>query len=162
MMIMKRGKIVGKAFNNLLFHHHHNWAANSFHHHPHCLSSPTPSSDEYEFSCTTTPQYPLSLFSPNKQHKKKNDHGEYTTNIDMNHHDDMIINNASVIKALEMLTSTNASPALPKFGKSPTVKQLRITDSPFPLSNGEGDGYKVDEAAEKFIMRFYNDLRRQN
>ena len=40
------------------------------------------------------------------------------------------------------------------------VRQLRITDSPFPLSNGEEDS--VDEAAEKFIMKFYKELRREN
>lgn len=59
-----------------------------------------------------------------------------------------------------MLTSVNASPALLGSGKSPMVKQLRITDSPFSVSNGDEDG-EVDEAAEKFIMRFYNGLRRE-
>ncbi|GJS54471.1 ARID DNA-binding domain-containing protein [Tanacetum coccineum] len=45
---------------------------------------------------------------------------------------------------------------------SPMVKELRITDSPFALNNGDEDGDQVDEAAEKFIMRFYNSLRGQN
>ncbi|GJS21642.1 hypothetical protein Tco_0450274 [Tanacetum coccineum] len=65
-------------------------------------------------------------------------------------------------QALEILKSATASPALSRFGKSPMIKELRITDSPFPLSNGDEDGDQVDEAAEKFIMRFYNSLREEN
>ncbi|KAF5957067.1 hypothetical protein HYC85_004292 [Camellia sinensis] len=33
----------------------------------------------------------------------------------------------------DMLYSELSSPALPGFGPSPMVRQLRITDSPFPL-----------------------------
>ncbi|KAF2285227.1 hypothetical protein GH714_039053 [Hevea brasiliensis] len=53
-----------------------------------------------------------------------------------------------------------ASPmVLPGFGKSPIVRQLRITDSPFPLKD-EGDS-QVDKAAEEFIKKFYKDLKLQ-
>nr|XP_043635936.1 uncharacterized protein LOC122607082 [Erigeron canadensis] len=156
--MMKCGKIAGKALNNLLFHHHHNWAANTFHHrdsNSHHLSFPnSPPSTEYDqFSCTTTPKYPLSLFSTNKKKQKHVIEGI----------DDMVLD-LEVIKALEMLTSVTSSPlVLPGFRKSPMVRQLRITDSPFPLSNGDQeDGNKVDEDAEKFIIRFYNGLSRQN
>nr|GEW29070.1 hypothetical protein [Tanacetum cinerariifolium] len=61
---------------------------------------------------------------------------------------------------MEMIHSENVSPALPGFGRSPMVRQLRVTDSPFPLSNVDEDSH-VDDAAEEFINRFYNDLRRQ-
>ncbi|KAI3737657.1 hypothetical protein L2E82_27666 [Cichorium intybus] len=160
-MMIKRGKLAGKALHNLLFHHHHNWAASTFHRHSHPLFFPTPSPDEYEFSCKDTPPYPLSLFSIHKKHQNKHHHlATPHTPPPPDVSDDIIID-AAVMKALEMLTSTTASPALPGFGKSPMVKQLRITDSPFPLSNGDEDGH-VDDAAERFIMRFYNDLRRQN
>lgn len=151
-MMIKRGKIVGKALNNLLFHHHHNWATSTF---------SIPPLTEYEFSCTTTPQ---SLFSTHKKQQNKH-YKRYTPNAPRGIDDkDEIMINATVIRALEMLTSATASPG---FGKSPMVKQLRITDSPFPLSGREDededeDGNLVDEAADKFIMRFYNDLRRQN
>nr|GMC49967.1 AF211533_1 Avr9/Cf-9 rapidly elicited protein 146 [Ipomoea batatas] len=66
----------------------------------------------------------------------------------------------SFMKALEMhvLQSETASPALPGFGRTPLVRQLRVTDSPFPLREGEADCH-VDEAAEEFISRFYNGLR---
>ncbi|XP_076925702.1 uncharacterized protein LOC143588631 [Bidens hawaiensis] len=81
------------------------------------------------------------------QNYKKSSHNK-SVNINENH--DQIFVDPSVIKALEMLTTA-----------SPVVRKLRVTDSPFPFSNGEDDGY-VDEAAEKFIMKFYNNLRRES
>lgn len=68
--------------------------------------------------------------------------------------------NAAVLKALEMIQSETASPALPGFGRTPMVRQLRVTDSPFPLRDVEGNSH-VDEKADEFISRFYRDLRRE-
>lgn len=52
--------------------------------------------------------------------------------------------------------------------KSPFVRQLRVTDSPFPLKDGKGNNkeeeeedIKVSKAAEEFIQRFYRNLRMQ-
>ncbi|GJV80879.1 hypothetical protein Tco_1516749 [Tanacetum coccineum] len=132
-MMIKRGKIASKSLHKLLFHHHHNWVVATLPRH----LPPPPSDDENEFSCTATPQ---------NQNK-------------LNYHLDA---NDVIVKALEILKNTTASPALSRFGKSPVVKELRITDSPFALNNGDEDGDQVDEAAEKFIMRFYNSLRGQN
>ncbi|KAI3521538.1 hypothetical protein L1887_11009 [Cichorium endivia] len=161
-LMMKRGKIAGKALQNLMFHHHRNWSSSTFNRRSHDspnFTFPPPETDDYEFSCTTSPAYPLSLPSTNRKHHYKK--ASQKKSAAENNHDDIIID-AALVKALhEMLTSATASPALPGFGKSPMVRQLRITDSPFPLSNGDEDSY-VDEAAEKFIMKFYNDLRRQS
>ncbi|KAE8655675.1 Casein kinase I protein isoform 1 [Hibiscus syriacus] len=83
------------------------------------------------------------------------------------HEDDDI---ATVKAVIEMLNDNSnvggavvaASPMLPGFGQTPLVRQLRITDSPFPLRDaGEGNG-TVDKAAEEFIKRFYEDLKLQN
>ncbi|GER45008.1 Avr9/Cf-9 rapidly elicited protein 146 [Striga asiatica] len=63
--------------------------------------------------------------------------------------------------AVVMAASAAASPALPGFGRSPLVRRLRVTDSPFPLRDVE-ESCHVDEAAEEFIMKFYRDLRHQN
>ncbi|XP_076945588.1 uncharacterized protein LOC143616724 [Bidens hawaiensis] len=131
-MMIKRGKIAGKSLHSLLFHHHHNWAATTFNRHPQHL--PSSSSDEYEFT-----------------------HKHYHHD-DNNNNNNMYIN-IKVMKALEdMITSATSSPGI---AKSPMVKQIRITDSPYPLTNGDDDG-KVDEDAEKFILRFYNGLKREN
>ncbi|MFS8000116.1 hypothetical protein Hanom_Chr12g01174591 [Helianthus anomalus] len=141
-MMIKRGKIVRKALQHLMFHHHNN---STNHHSP---------PGEHEFSCGNSPStnnHKFSLFSFHKKHhnNSSNQHGE---DVDIN---------VAVMKAMEMIHSETASPALPGFGRSPMVRQLRVTDSPFPLSSVDEDCH-VDEAAEEFISRFYNDLRRQN
>ncbi|PWA89801.1 hypothetical protein CTI12_AA106270 [Artemisia annua] len=116
-MMIKRGKITGK-----------------------------PTSSSYEFSCNSTPPYPLSIFSSHKKNKNKRQHlTNYNPPLVVNDCDDIVINSA-VLKALNMVTNTS---------------RMRITDSPMPVTNGGEDGH-VDEAAEKFIRRFYNDLRREN
>ncbi|GKD51346.1 retrovirus-related pol polyprotein from transposon TNT 1-94 [Tanacetum coccineum] len=107
---------------------------------------PTSSSNEYEFSCNNTPPYPLSLFSSHKKNRNKRKHlTNYNPPLAVNDFDGIIIN-SSVLKALDMVTNTSP---------------IRTKDSPMPVTNGGEDGY-VDEAAEKFIRRFYNDLRREN
>ncbi|KAL3511748.1 hypothetical protein ACH5RR_024465 [Cinchona calisaya] len=161
-LMMKRGKIAGKAIQNLMFHHGHNWytsfAASTAGHRPsqdknhHHLPFSPSTSEYYEFSCSNSPAYPSFLHLPFHLNKRKHNRAPPAE-------DDMAMN--AVMKALEMLHSETASPALPGFGKSPMVRQLRITDSPFPLRDVEGDSH-VDEAAEEFISKFYKNLRRQN
>ncbi|KAL8230346.1 hypothetical protein R6Q57_000124 [Mikania cordata] len=141
--MMKRAKIAGKALQNLLFNHHHHWAEFAVNR-PSPHLSPPPGDDQ--FSCTTSPSFSLFPFQ-NKHHSGNQTH-------------DVKAFNAAVMKAMEMIHSETASPALQGFGRSPVVRQLRITDSPFPLSTGDEDNH-VDEAAERFINRFYCDLRRQ-
>lgn len=58
--------------------------------------------------------------------------------------------------------TVEASPALPGFGKSPMVRQLRVTDSPFPLRDTDTTDNQVDKAAEEFIKRFYMELRKED
>ncbi|KAL6585072.1 hypothetical protein OROMI_004361 [Orobanche minor] len=154
-MIMKRGKLAGKAVIHslMMFHHHH-------HHHHHSsscrrsrerrLSFPTVPLNEYEFSCSNSPAFFRLPFQLNKRSK----HSHAPPHID----------GELAASALEMIiSSAPASPDLPGFGPTPMVRQLRITDSPFPWRDVEEAGdCHVDEAAEEFIVRFYKDLRRQN
>ncbi|KAL3366430.1 hypothetical protein AABB24_011220 [Solanum stoloniferum] len=140
-LLMKRGKIAGKAaFQNLMFQGHNNNINEST------------SKEYYEFSCSNSPAFHL----PFHLNKRINKHNQ-------TEHDDVSMMNAAVLKALEMLQSETASPALPGFGRTPTVRQLRITDSPFPLREADnGDMIShVDEKADEFISRFYRDLRRE-
>ncbi|CAA2985434.1 Hypothetical predicted protein [Olea europaea subsp. europaea] len=153
-VMMKRGKIAGKAIQNLMFHQ---WSAASGRRpHNRNLSFPV-SVTEYEFSCSNSPAYP-NFHIPFSLNKLKH-------SIHRRVHAPPMANDFAtaneLVKALEMLHSEAASPALPGFGKSPMVRQLRITDSPFPLRDTEEDNH-VDEAAEKFIMKFYKDLKKQN
>lgn len=69
----------------------------------------------------------------------------------LNNHD----HTAAPVEASPLVT-------LPGFGRSPMVRQLRVTDSPFPLKD-DGDAHSglVDKAAEEFIKNFYKDLTLQ-
>ncbi|PHT79379.1 hypothetical protein T459_17431 [Capsicum annuum] len=149
-LLVKRGKIAGKtAIQNLMLHDHNN--NNTQGHH-------SSFKEFYEFSCSNSPAFHLP-FHLNKRNNKHSYHA-----VPAIEHDDVIMINAAVFKALEMLQSETASPALPGFGRTPTVRQLRITDSPFPLRDeaDEGDMMShVDEKADEFISRFYRDLRRE-
>lgn len=145
-IMMKRGKLAGKSFRNLMFHHHHRhqFSAADLQYAATAAANP----DEYEFSCSNTPLYRPNLFSKRKPH----------------HFDD----EEEVNKVLElMVMSSNndmaASPALPWLGsgRSPMTRQLRITDSPFPLQNDPNENRRVDQAAEDFINKFYSQLKRQ-
>lgn len=178
-MMLKRGKIAGKAFGNLMFHHHHPdiagvHSSNSTSSSTACPIGPL----EYEFSCSNSP---ANAHHPNDFHHfftsfhlRKHRKGTGGLNnffgcahLPQTHDDDP--NPFQLERAvLEFLNSYNAdltpvveaSPMLPGFGQTPLVRQLRITDSPFPLKNEDEDNY-VDKAAEEFIERFYKELRRQ-
>ncbi|XP_020228493.1 uncharacterized protein LOC109809566 [Cajanus cajan] len=146
LMLKRRTKIAGKAIANLMFHH----AAASHHH----FSAPR----EYEFSCSNTPH--------NSFQGKRHRHFFACVHAPPTHDDDAVTVNA--MKAvLEMLNNNNdvtAASPLPGFGRSPAVvRQLRVTDSPFPLRESDGDGdQQVDKKAEEFIKRFYKDLKKQD
>ncbi|GKB39493.1 hypothetical protein Tco_0884435 [Tanacetum coccineum] len=122
---------------------------------------PTSPCSEYEFSCRNTPRHPLALFSSHKKHKNSRHHlATSDPPLAIDYSDDIVINDA-VLKALDILKSaTMTSPPLLEFG-SPLDEKMMITDSPYLVTNcGEDDS--VDEAAEEFIRRFYNDRRREN
>ncbi|MBA0628063.1 hypothetical protein Godav_022843, partial [Gossypium davidsonii] len=146
-MVLKRGKIAGaKAIGNLMFHHHHRQVS------PKCSMDVSTAAvakaavqDYYHhfFGCAHAPP---------------------------THEDDMVTMNAVKV-VLEMLNNNDntmmeatvaASPMLPGFGQTPLARQLRITDSPFPLRDVDEDNGYVDKAAEDFINRFYKDLRQQD
>ncbi|XP_055819815.1 uncharacterized protein LOC129888811 [Solanum dulcamara] len=166
-LIMKRGKIASKAaIQNLMFHYMtHQW---SFAVDKNLPFSPPHNNNEYEFSCSNTPNFQLPSFNFNKRNKNKylfSQSQTYDNNMSAiaTHEDDVIVVNAAVMKALEMIhESETASPGanyLPGFGRTPLVRQLRVTDSPFPLNTEEDS--RVDEAAEAFISKFYRNLRWQ-
>ncbi|KAK9666067.1 hypothetical protein RND81_14G157800 [Saponaria officinalis] len=153
-LVMKRSKIAGKALQNLMFHHHN-------HHHESIskvgLDDQSKPQGEYEFSCSNTPLYRHYFTNKrSKNHHNKNYSIEDMKNIeDVNNvFDMMMLNSSDEIVA--------ASPVL-GLGFNPTVRQLRVTDSPFPLQSGEnnnGDKH-VDEAADEFIKKFYSQLKQQ-
>ncbi|CAI9767170.1 unnamed protein product [Fraxinus pennsylvanica] len=140
-IIFKRWKIAGKAIQNLMFHHSHHRSTTGH------RGSPLDSPIEYEFSCSNSPAYP-NIHLPFHLNKRKHNHHRAPFSPAAMEEDYATMNAA--VRTLEMLNSAAASPALPGFGKSGMVRQLRITDSPFPLRDADADNH-VDEAAEEFI-----------
>ncbi|KAH0448982.1 hypothetical protein IEQ34_022782 [Dendrobium chrysotoxum] len=142
-LLRKRGKIAGKALGNLLmaFHHHH-------HHSPINLK-------EVEFSCSNTPSSAYNYFHAitkrkNRRHCHHNDFDsfdatEFAMAFQMMNMED-----------LDAVSSTLPTP-------SPMmVRQLRITDSPFPMNENEvRDAGRINEEADKFIKKFYEQLLMQ-
>ncbi|KAF8393429.1 hypothetical protein HHK36_021673 [Tetracentron sinense] len=152
-LMMKRGKIAGKAIGNLMFHHHSTFSCRPNDAH---LSFVSPR--EYEFSCSNSPAFPFHLSKRKNHHWYSHSHSHHHTHHATTH-DDL----TAVRKVLEMLNNdvTEASPiTVPGFGRSPMVRQLRITDSPFPLRDADEDSH-VDKEAGEFIERFYKNLKLQ-
>ncbi|KAL2927823.1 WD repeat-containing protein 75 [Bienertia sinuspersici] len=174
-MVFKRGnELAGKAISGIAFHH------NSFICKPNnpnnLFISPK---KEYEFSCSNSPELgPFQLMMA-QQKKARTKHSLRRHKYQLE--DPTTV--AAVQRVLEMLNANEgptASPlvvngqghycsSLPGFGygKSPLSRQLRVTDSPFPLKDGkrnkeeeEEDG-KVNKAADEFIKKFYKNLMNQ-
>ncbi|AES67936.1 hypothetical protein MtrunA17_Chr2g0331101 [Medicago truncatula] len=163
MMLKRRSKLAGKAIANLMFHHHshHSSSSSRSHDSRHQFTA----SREYEFSCSNTPHH---FFPIGKRHRSNNhNHNNFFTCAHTPPTQDDDVATMSAMKAvLEMLNNdqaiVEASPALPGFGRSPMVRQLRVTDSPFPLREDDEKDNQVDKAAEDFINRFYSQLRKQD
>ncbi|XP_062233937.1 uncharacterized protein LOC133931147 [Phragmites australis] len=143
---------------------------------------------EVEFSCSNTPSYPSLHLIPTGKHRRRNNRRSHRGangaepgwyNYDVAHIAMVfeILNNneqppggggddasASVEQPSPLAMLATPSPALwASFGRTPAhVRQLRITDSPFPLrDDAAGDGRQVDQEAEEFIKKFYEKLRTQ-
>ncbi|KVH93874.1 uncharacterized protein LOC112517385 [Cynara cardunculus var. scolymus] len=166
MMIKRSGKIAGKAIGNLLLDHQTLSSALTCR--PNDIHATFIAPREYEFSCSNTP-----LFYPkrktNRHHYHAGNHHHHGGLYRRSHKDhELTVNN--VKRVFDILnnyeTATVAEPeksplTLLGFGGSPQVRQLRVTDSPFPVNNTEEDGIQVDKAADEFIKNFYNELKQQ-
>ncbi|VVA97830.1 unnamed protein product [Arabis nemorensis] len=159
---LKRGK-------NLMFHNRRRVPAAA-----NAASQPR---KEYEFSCSDTPNY---SFPFNIAYFKKKSH--HISLFACGHAPPTLDDDTSASRAvLELLNGvgdqehggnspalsvealTELSPYLSGFGRSsPSVRPLRVTDSPFPLrEDGDVANGHVDKAAEEFIMKFYKNLNQQ-
>ncbi|CAA7037109.1 unnamed protein product [Microthlaspi erraticum] len=91
--------------------------------------------------------------------RKRRVHGGYDND------DDAVA--AAVKKVFELLGENDTKTvAVAADGESPltdfpAVRQLRVTDSPFPLDDGGDHDHMVDKAAEEFIKKFYKNLKLQ-
>ncbi|KAK3024918.1 hypothetical protein RJ639_043233 [Escallonia herrerae] len=155
-MMLKRGKVASETIGNLMLHHH--YAATLS-----CKSDDVRMSfvspREYEFSCSNSPVYPT--YYTRRKHHHHHHHGH--SHRRYHHADDVKVVQKvfDILNNYEAATAVEASPLwLPGFGRSPAVRQLRVTDSPFPLKDAE-ENPLVDKAAEDFIKNFYKELKQQ-
>ncbi|ESQ30240.1 hypothetical protein EUTSA_v10011776mg [Eutrema salsugineum] len=166
---LKRGK-------NLMFHHRRRVpAASTTSDTLNAASSAAataPLRQEYEFSCSNTPNYSF-LFPNIAFMKKKSQNSLFACGQTPQTLDDDAAAARAVLDLLNGVGdkgnvtpadfSAALSPYFPGFGRTPLVRPLRVTDSPFPLTPENGDvanGY-VDQAADDFIKKFYKNLNQQ-
>ncbi|KAI5005779.1 hypothetical protein ZWY2020_033022 [Hordeum vulgare] len=166
-LLLGHGKLAGRAVRDLLAHQPHAGA------HRFAAAGASPSAlsmyqhdpRDVEFSCDTTPVYEPALF-PFKIGRGRGRGGNYGG-----------LDAATVAAAFEMMnahaagtsggetprvTGATPSPMLAlSLGRRPAgARQLRVTDSPFPVEP-EGVDERVDAEADSFIKRFYEQLRMQ-
>ncbi|XP_022856869.1 uncharacterized protein LOC111377941 [Olea europaea var. sylvestris] len=142
-MILKRGKIASKAIGNLRLHHNYSTFT--------CQSDEVLTSfispGEYEFSCSNSP---VKLKNPLHRHSRYQVAEEKRLARKVGD----ILNHCEMVESSPLTT-------LPGFGCSPLVRQLRVSDSPFPLQDAEENNHQVDKDAEEFINKFYKNLKQQ-
>ncbi|XP_010929512.1 uncharacterized protein [Elaeis guineensis] len=150
-LIMERGKVLGKSLGNIMFHHH--------------SRSPLPRGPNfgmhaYEFSCSNSPNPIFFGMSSKRRH-----------NLFSCIH-------ASVVEEPDEMPGTVIVPprleCSPLCAYSPNVlaigEQRSQMPSPFSVGvsnyssedEGDGFGWEVDDKAEEFIKRFYEQLRAQS
>jgi hypothetical protein len=140
---------------------------------------------EVEFSCSNTPSYPPIHLIPTKRARRRGSNRRTHRGANGAEPGWYNYDAADIAKVFEVLNDeqllndvggdgdgaaalavlATPSPALwSSFGRSPAaVRQLRITDSPFPLRDdaADQDGGLVDREADEFIRKFYDQLRTQ-
>ncbi|KAK1313455.1 hypothetical protein QJS10_CPA06g00810 [Acorus calamus] len=143
-VLLKRGKIAGKSLFEVPVLRGSAYSALT------CRSADPHVSfydpREVEFSCSNTPFY--ARYSKNRRRHHSRQY-EYETSE---------YNDDDVFSEYEFPEASQAP--FWNVGKSPACRQLRITDSPFPIKEDEEDCH-VDDEAEDFIRRFYEQLSMQ-
>ncbi|KAJ6372978.1 hypothetical protein OIU76_027332 [Salix suchowensis] len=155
--LMKRGKILGKALNEIIVQQHNTLSCISQDVHMSFISP-----REYEFSCSGSPAYKFySHKHPYYRAKRRNllDHYKHARFHAPSQDGDDLVSSAcggdAVVEASPLVGSARW------FGTwSPLVRQVRITDSPFTMRDADEDCH-VDKEAEQFIEMFYRQLRLQ-
>ncbi|KAJ0090909.1 hypothetical protein Patl1_12946 [Pistacia atlantica] len=150
-LLVQRGKIVGKALNDLMIHHYTTLRLSC---RSHDMYASFISPRDYEFSCSNSPAFPPNI--PNLHFGKRTaqffpynhrkDHAAATRPPPLTCEDDVGVPECDV---------TEFSPLV-----GPVRRRVRVTDSPFPLKDDDRDCH-VDKEAEEFIHKFYKQLRLQ-
>ncbi|KAJ4842789.1 hypothetical protein Tsubulata_021125 [Turnera subulata] len=179
-LMVKRGKLLSKSLSNIMSHHLQHLHLHHHHHHHHHRSSSKSSYmargfslQEYEFSCSNSPN-PVFFRLPKRKHhyfpcinlpevmeEEEHDHNEPKAVV-------------VVPKTPEYYTFNIPfdAPSPDQFGSGEKVQQRSPLRSPFAVRvsnysseddiNDDGMNGQVDDAAEEFIRKFYEQLRVQS
>ncbi|KAJ6680292.1 hypothetical protein OIU79_019910 [Salix purpurea] len=166
-LMMKRGKLLRKSLSNLMSLHHHTHHHHHHHHHSRDLARGSFGLQEYEFSCSNSPN--LVFFRmPKRRH-------HYFPCINLPHE---VIEEAQ-LEAEESNRAVVTVPKTPEYTfnlhfdhasefapgekRSPLLSPFSVRVSDYS-SEDENDGgnVQVDDEAEEFIRRFYEQLRVQS
>ncbi|XP_008798397.2 uncharacterized protein LOC103713298 [Phoenix dactylifera] len=150
-LVMERGKVLGKSLGNLMFHHQ--------------PRSPLPqgpnfSMHAYEFSCTNTPNPILYGMSWKRRHNLFS-----CIHANVVEEPDEMPGPVAVLPMIERSPQWAYSPSVLAIGEQrsqmPSPFSVRVSNY---SSEDEGDGFgrEVDDKAEEFIKRFYEQLRSQS
>lgn len=151
-MLFKSGKIAGKAMGQIMHHLHQDYSTVCNSTDVHMSIVPL---REYEFSCSNSPAYPsyLSKRKNNYQPQRSYSYPAQDMNLARKVFDFLNKND-------EFDQASSPLVALPGFGHSPMVRQLRVSDSPFSVKECE-ENPQVDMDCEEFIKMIRKDFERQ-
>ncbi|KAI0510593.1 hypothetical protein KFK09_011201 [Dendrobium nobile] len=141
-LLMKRGKLIGKALGNHVFNIHHHGRPRGYGY----------GLQEYEFSCSDSP-------NPVFFHAKRGAHRNYFPCISaMAEEDD---ERPPIVPS----SAAAAAAALPRLDYSPNssvVASEEEEEAEEEIRQVSFENNEVDDEAEEFIRRFYEQLRRQS
>ncbi|KAJ0974624.1 hypothetical protein J5N97_016589 [Dioscorea zingiberensis] len=148
-LMVKRGKLVGKkTLGNLMFHHHHH------HHHSRQQRGSGSAFQDYEFSCSNSPN-PVFFHAAAK---RRHNYFPCIHAIAEDESPSPVI----VLPRIEFSPQTSHD-AFSEIELAPGVSPLSVRVSDFSDDDaGDGSGREVDDEAEEFIKRFYEQLRAQS
>lgn len=160
-LMMERGKILGKSFNDLMLRHHTALGCSSHDVH---LSYISPR--DYEFSCSGSPErrsYTPFHVSKRKgsyvgnQYKRRSQHIPHMSQYWPCRLEDDVV----AVSSVKVLRRGRRDKVHAE-EEAPPTQQVMITktESLFPLRHGDEESH-VDKAAEEFIQRFYRELMLQ-
>lgn len=152
-MFMKRGKLLRKSLSNLIHHHHH--------HHSKQVTRTNFGMQEYEFSCSNSPNPVFFHVSKRKHH--------YFPCINT---PDVMEDYPEEHKAVVLVPKTpeytfnfqfDASDYIPGETRSPLLSPFAVRVSNYSSEDENDAGnVHVDNEAEEFIKKFYQQLRVQS
>ncbi|XP_007032080.2 PREDICTED: uncharacterized protein LOC18601169 [Theobroma cacao] len=160
-LMMKRGKLLRKSLSNLVSHHHHSKR----------VTRGSFGLQEYEFSCSNSPN-PVFFHVPKRKHHNYFPCINPPEVIEEEDDDDDQQHLEQEPKAVVLVPKTpeytfnfrfDASEFAPGEKRSPLLSPFSVRVSNYS-SEDETDGRnrQVDDEAEEFIKRFYEQLREQS